>query len=375
MDSRSSPEEALAAVRQFAQTEVRPKTAEFEAAGAYPFQLLEQLGELGLFGATTSEKEGGSGWTMASYVRALIEVAAADGGLCTLVSIQNSLVLPALLKHGAGDHRRRFLPDLLAGRALGAFALTEADAGSDAAALSTRATRCEGDYVLNGVKTFVTSGRSATVAVVFAVTDPEAGRKGLSAFLVPTDHPGYVVEKVERKLGLTAADTCTIRLENLRLGADYRLGAEGAGYAIALSNLEIGRIGIAAQSVGMARAALEIAIAYAKDRKTFGKPIIEHQAIGFRLAELATQLEAAQQLVLFAATLRDRGEPALIQASMAKLFASEMAERVVSGAIQTLGGYGYLEDYGLAKIYRDVRVCQIYEGASEIQKLIISRSL
>lgn len=362
-------------VRDFAQDRIRPNVAAFEAAGGYPPALLEEMAALGLMGMTAPEEHGGAGTDYISYALALMELAAGDGALSTIMSIQNSLIVSALVKLGTPEQQARFLPDLVAGRMIGAFALTEADAGSDAAAIRTRATRVEGGWRLDGAKQFITSGRIAGVAIVFAVTDPAAGKKGMSAFLVPTDRPGYGVDKVEHKMGQAASDTCAIRFDNLFVEDALMLGAEGAGYRIALSNLEAGRIGIAGQCVGMAQAALEIAIAYAKDRKSFGKPIIEHQAVGFRLADLATRLEAARQMVLSAAALKDAGEPCLTQASMAKLFASETAEAVVSGAIQTLGGYGYLEEYGLAKIYRDVRVCQIYEGTSDIQRLVIARAL
>ncbi|KKW91949.1 acyl-CoA dehydrogenase family protein [Sphingobium chungbukense] len=362
-------------VRDFAQSEIRPHSATFEAEGGYPAELFERIAQLGLMGMTAPEDIGGAGADYVSYALALMEIAAADGALSTILSIQNSLIVSALLKDGTAEQRARFLPDLLSGRAIGAFALTEADAGSDASAIRTRAEKVPGGYRLNGAKQFITSGKIARLAIVYAVTDAAAGKRGISAFLVPTDRPGYSVDKVEHKLGQGASDTCAIRFENLFLEDDLRLGAEGAGYGIALSNLEAGRIGIAAQSVGMAQAALDIAIAYAKDRNSFGQSIIQHQAVGFRLADLATRLEAARQLVLSAAALKDAGEPALTQASMAKLFASETAEAVVSGAIQTLGGYGYLEEFGLAKIYRDVRVCQIYEGTSDIQRLVIARAL
>ena len=258
---------------------------------------------------------------------------------------------------------------------IGAFALTESDAGSDAAAIRTRAASSPGGYILNGAKQFITSGRIAGLAIVFAVTDPAAGKKGISAFLVPTDRPGYDVDKVEHKLGQSASDTCAIRFTDLFVEHDLRLGDEGEGYKIALANLEAGRIGIAAQAIGMAQAALDKAILYAKERISMGKPIIEHQAVGFRLAGLAAELEASRQLVLHAAAMKDAALPCLSEASMAKLVASEVGERVVSGAIQTLGGYGYLEEYGLAKIYRDIRVCQIYEGTSDIQRLVIARAL
>ncbi|WP_375398169.1 acyl-CoA dehydrogenase family protein [uncultured Sphingomonas sp.] len=363
------------AVRLFAQEQVRPRAVEFEAAGGYPAGLFEEVAALGLMGMTVPEEFGGAGTDTVSYALALIEIAAGDGALSTIVSIQNSLIVAALLRLGTPLQRERYLADLIAGRVIGAFALTEADAGSDAAALRTRAMRIEGGWKLNGAKQFITSGRTAGVAIVFAVTDPAAGKRGISAFLVPTDRPGYLVDKVEHKLGQAASDTCAIRFDDLFVEDALMLGQEGEGYRIALSNLEAGRIGIAAQCVGMAQAALDIAIGYAKDRQSFGKAIIEHQAVGFRLADLATRLEAARQMVFAAAAMKDAGAACLTQASMAKLFASETAEAVVSGAIQTLGGYGYLEEYGLAKIYRDVRVCQIYEGTSDIQRMVIARAL
>jgi alkylation response protein AidB-like acyl-CoA dehydrogenase len=361
-------------VRAFAQERLRPASAGFEAAGGYPPDLFRQLGDLGLMGMTAPADVGGAGTDYVSYALALIELAAADGALSTIVSIQNSIMVSGLLKDGSEAQQARWLPRLVSGDAIGAFALTESDAGSDAAAIRTTATRIDDGWRLNGAKQFITSGKIAGVAMI-AVTDPAAGRKGMSAFLVPTDTPGYVVDKVEHKLGQAASDTCALRFVDCDVPADALLGEEGRGYAIALANLEAGRIGIAAQSVGMAQAALDIAVAYARDRRSFGKPIIDHQAVGFRLADLATQLEAARQLVLHAAALKDVGEPALTAASMAKLFASEAAERIVSGAIQTLGGYGYLEEFGLARIYRDVRVCQIYEGTSDIQRMVIARAL
>lgn len=362
-------------VRNFAQTEIRPQSQDFEAAGGYPTELFEQVARMGLMAMTAPEDVGGAGADYVSYALALMEIAAADGALSTILSIQNSLIVSGLLKDGTSEQQARFLPDLVAGRSIGAFALTEADAGSDAAAIRTRAEKVPGGYRINGAKQFITSGRIAGLAIVYARTDATAGKQGISAFLVPTDHPGYIVDKVEHKLGQGASDTCAIRFEDLFVEEDLRFGAEGAGYGIALSNLEAGRIGIAAQSIGMAQAALDIAIDYARDRKSFGRPIIDHQAVGFRLADLATRLEAARQLVLSAAAFKDAGDPALRQASMAKLFASEAAEAVVSGAIQTLGGYGYLEEFALAKIYRDVRVCQIYEGTSDVQRLVIARAL
>jgi alkylation response protein AidB-like acyl-CoA dehydrogenase len=362
-------------VRDFAQDRILPNSPSFEREASFPPALFEEIAQLGLLGMLAPEELGGAGSDYVSYALALIEIAAADGALSTIVSIQNSIMVAGLLKDGTAEQKARFLPDLMAGRCIGAFALTETDAGSDASAIRTRATKVDGGWRLNGAKQFITSGKIAGLAMVIAVTDPAAGKKGLTAFLLPTDRSGYVVDKVEHKLGQTASDTCALRFENLFVEDDLVLGELGQGYRIALANLETGRIGIAAQCVGMARAALEIAIAYAKDRRSMGKPIIGHQAVGFRLADLATRLEAARQLVLSAAAMRDDGEPALTQASMAKVFASETAEAVVSGAIQTLGGYGYLEEFGVAKIYRDVRVCQIYEGTSDIQRMVIARSL
>jgi alkylation response protein AidB-like acyl-CoA dehydrogenase len=363
------------AIRAFAQEQVKPRSAQFEAAGGYPPELFVEMGALGLMGVTAPEEDGGAGLDMVSYALALIEIAAADGALSTVMSVQNSLVISGLLREGSAAQKARFLPDLIAGRSIGAFALTEEHAGSDASAIRTRATRDGGDWVLNGGKQFITSGKIAGLTIVFAVTDPAAGKQGQSAFLVPTDTPGYLVDKVEHKLGQTASDTCALRFDNMRLSPDLMLGPEGSGYRIALANLEVGRIGIAAQAVGMAQAALETAVAYAKDRQSFGKPIIQHQAVGHRLADLATKLEASRQMVLHAAAVKDAGQPALKEASMAKLFASEAAETIISGAIQTLGGYGYLEEFGLARIYRDVRVCQIYEGTSDIQRMVIARGL
>lgn len=362
-------------VREFAQDRIRPLSVRFEADGEYESWVFESVASLGLLGMVAPEEFGGAESDYVSYALALIEIAAADGALSTIVSIQNSIMVAGLLKDGTDAQKARFLPDLIAGKSIGAFALTETDAGSDASAIRTRATKVDGGWKIDGAKQFITSGKIAGLAMVIAVTDPSAGKKGITAFLVPTDRDGYFVEKVEHKLGQGASDTCALRFENLFVEDDLVLGPVGQGYRVALSNLETGRIGIAAQCVGMAQAALDIAIAYAKDRASMGKPIIEHQAVGFRLADLATRLEAARQLVLSAAALRDAGQPALTQASMAKVFASETAEAVVSGAIQTLGGYGYLEEFGVAKIYRDVRVCQIYEGTSDIQRMVIARSL
>jgi len=362
-------------VRAFAQDRIRPKARDFEKAGGYPKELFEELAALGLMGMVVPEEMGGTGADTVSYAVSLIELAAADGPLSTIVSVQNSLVASGLVRSGSPAQRERFLPDLVSGKTIGAFALTETDAGSDAGAIKSRATRQGNGYVLNGTKQFISSGKTAGLTLAFAVTDPDKGKRGISAFLIPTDRPGYHVDKVEHKLGQAASDTCALRFDNLALEGDLRLGEEGQGYAIALSNLEAGRIGVGAQAIGMARAALEIAIGYARERKSFGKFIIEHQAVGFRLADLSARLKAAEQLVLHAAARKDAGLPALTEASMAKLVASETAETVCSGAIQTLGGYGYLEEFGLAKIYRDVRVCQIYEGTSDIQRMVIARAL
>jgi alkylation response protein AidB-like acyl-CoA dehydrogenase len=363
------------AVRKFAQARIAPFSRSFEENKGYPAALFEEMAGLGLMGMTAPESIGGAGADTISYALSLIEIAAADGALSTILSVQNSLVVAGLLKDGTAEQKANFLPDLVAGRMIGAFALTESEAGSDASAVRARAERVEGGYRLNGAKQFITSGRIAGVVIVFAVTDPKAGTRGMSAFLVRTDSPGYCVDKVEHKLGQAASDTCSLRFDNVFVEEGSRLGAEGAGYSIALSNLETGRIGIAAQCVGMARAALETAVRYARERRSFGAPIIEHQAVGFRLADLAARLEAAHQLVLHAAAMKDAGLACLKEASMAKLVASETAEAVVSGAIQTLGGYGYLEEFGLAKIYRDVRVCQIYEGTSDIQRMVIAREI
>lgn len=362
-------------VREFAQEQIRPLSARFEQNGGHERWVFDHLASLGLLGMVAPEEFGGAASDYVSYALALIEIAAADGALSTIVSIQNSIMIAGLLKDGTDAQKARFLPDLISGRSIGAFALTETDAGSDASAIRTKATKVDGGWHINGAKQFITSGKIAGLAMVIAVTDPAVGKKGITAFLVPTDREGYVVEKVEHKLGQGASDTCALRFEKLFVEDELVLGPVGQGYRVALSNLETGRIGIAAQCVGMAQAAFDIAVAYAKDRISMGKPIIEHQAVGFRLADLATRLEAARQLVLSAASLRDAGQPALTQASMAKVFASETAEAVVSGAIQTLGGYGYLEEFGVAKIYRDVRVCQIYEGTSDIQRMVIARSL
>jgi len=361
--------------RQFAADRLKPNSAQWNAAGATPRAVLDEMGALGLMGMTVPAEDGGAGTDYVSYVLALEEIAAGDGGISTIMSVNNSPVCAAIHRYGSAAQKDRFLKPLAAGRMIGAFCLTEPQAGSDASAVRTRARRDGNHWVIDGTKQFITSGSIAGVALVFAVTDPAAGKKGISCFLVPTETPGWTVARVEDKLGQHTSDTCQIVLEGARIEPDLMLGPEGEGYKIALANLESGRIGIAAQSVGMAQAAFDAALAYARERETFGKPIFEHQAVAFRLADMATRIEAARQLVLNAARLRDRGLPCLKEASMAKLFASEMAERVCSDAIQIHGGYGYLADYPVERIYRDVRVCQIYEGTSDVQRMVISRAL
>ena len=361
--------------RHFAQAELAPKAAEWDREARFPQDAVAEMGRLGFMGMLVPPELDGAGADHVAYALALTEIAAGDGSCSTIMSVHNSVGCAPILKFGSAEQRERFLRPMARGELLGAFCLTEPQAGSDAAALKTRAERDGNHYVLNGVKQFITSGANADLAIVFAVTDPERGKKGISAFIVPTDTPGYKVASVEKKLGQQASDTCQIVLEDCRLTPDLLLGEVGEGYRIALSNLEGGRIGIAAQSVGMARAAYEAALAYAKEREAFDKPIVEHQAVGFRLADMATQLHAAELMVLEAAALRDAGEPCIKQASMAKLFASEMAEAVCSAAIQIHGGYGYLGDFPVERIYRDVRVCQIYEGTSDIQRMVISRQV
>ncbi|WP_455373121.1 acyl-CoA dehydrogenase family protein [Limibacillus halophilus] len=361
--------------RQFAQERLWPQAAELDREHRFPAEALAEMGQLGFMGMTVPEEWDGAGADNISYALSLIEVAAGDGAVSTIMSVHNSVGCQPILRFGSQEQKERFLKPMARGEKLGAFMLTEPQAGSDASAIRTRAEKRGNAYVLNGSKQFITSGNKADVAIVFAVTDPEKGKKGISAFIVPTQTPGYKVARVERKLGQNASDTCQVTFEEMELTPDLLLGEEGEGYRIALSNLEGGRIGIAAQSVGMARSAYEVALAYAKDRQSMGKPIIEHQAVNFRLADMATELHAAELMVLEAARLKDAGQPCLKEAAMAKLFASEMAERVCSAAIQIHGGYGYLADYPVERIYRDVRVCQIYEGTSDIQRLIIGRQI
>ncbi len=362
-------------MRAFARERLAPNAARWDREHHFPRDELRALGELGAMGVVVPDRWGGAGLDYVSLAVALEEIAAGDGATSTIVSVQNSVVCGPIAAFGSDAQRSRHLVPLARGDKLGCFCLTEPHVGSDAGAIATRAERDGDGYVLNGVKQFITTGKHADLAVVFAVTDRAAGKKGISAFLVETGTPGYVVARVEEKMGQRASDTAQIVFENCRVPAANRLGDEGQGYRIALANLEAGRIGIAAQAVGMARSAFEAALAYARERTTFGKPIVEHQAVNFRLADMAVEIEAARQLVWHAAALRDAGQPCLKEASMAKLFATEMAERVCSAAIQVHGGYGYVADFPVERIYRDVRVCQIYEGTSDIQRLVIGRAL
>ena len=361
--------------KSFAQEQIKPYAGEWDQKGIIPKEALAQMGQLGFMGMLIPEEWGGSGTGTLAYVLALEEVAAADGATSAIMSVHNSVGCVPILKFGTEQQKQQFLVPLAQGEMIGAFALTEPQTGSDAAAIKTRAVKDGEHYIINGSKQFITSGHNAGMIIVFAVTDPGAGKKGISAFLVPRNTPGYEVIRVEEKLGLHASDTCQIALTDVRIHESLRLGAEGEGLKIALANLEGGRIGIAAQAVGFARAALEEATRYAHERVAFGKPIFEQQAIAFRLASMATEIEAARQLVHFAARKKEAGEACLTEASMAKLFASEMAERVCSKALQIFGGYGYLKDFPIERIYRDARICQIYEGTSDIQRLVIARSL
>ncbi len=361
--------------RQFAQERLAPTAAERDRSGETPRGLLAEMGALGFMGMTIPEEWGGAGADTVAYVLAMEEIAGGDGGVSTVMSVNNSPVAAALYGYGSTGQKERFLKPLARGEINAAFSLTEPQAGSDASNLKTRAEKRGNKYVLNGAKQFISSGATADINLMFAVTDPAAGKRGISAFIVPTDTPGYKVVRKEEKLGQRSSDTCAIVLEDMEATPDLLVGQEGEGYRIALANLEAGRIGVAAQAIGMARAAYEHAAAYAKERVSFGKPIIEHQAVAFRLADMATQVEAAHQMALNVARLRDAGLPCLKEAAMAKLFASEMAERVCSDAIQIHGGYGYLQDFPVERIWRDVRVCKIYEGTSDVQKMIISRAI
>ena len=361
--------------RDFARTRLAPFAAERDREARFPVEAIAELGKLGFMGMLVPEAYGGAGADHFGYALVMEEIAAGEGAVSTILSVQNSVGCMPVLQYGSEEQKQRFLKPMAKGEMLSCFCLTEPQAGSDAAAIRTRARRHGNRWVLSGTKQFITSGSTAQIAIVFAVTDPERGKKGISAFLVPTDSPGYRVAGLEHKLGQRASDTAQLVFEEVELTPDLMLGAEGEGYRIALSNLEGGRIGIGAQAVGMARAAYEAALAYAKEREAFGKAIIEQQAVAFRLADMATSLAAARGLVLDVAARRDAGEPCLKEAAMAKLFASEMAERVASDAIQIHGGYGYVADFPVERIYRDVRVCQIYEGTSEVQRLVIAREI
>ncbi|WP_314436162.1 acyl-CoA dehydrogenase family protein [Massilia timonae] len=367
------------ALRSFAQERLAPNAARWDREHHFPKEELKELAALGAFGVAVPEQYGGAGLDYVSLALVLEEIAAGDGGTSTIISVNNCPVCSIAMMYANEEQKERWLRPLAQGKLLGAFALTEPHTGSDAAALRTTATRDKGgdgdSYVINGAKQFITSGKHGDVAIVMAVTDKAAGKKGISAFWVPTDTPGYIVAGIEQKMGQHSSDTAQIVFDNCRVPAANLIGEEGMGYKIALSGLEGGRIGIASQSVGMARAAYEAALGYAKERESFGKPIFEHQAVQFRLAEMAMKIEAARQLILHAAAMKDAGLPCLKEAAMAKLFASEMAENVVSSAMQVFGGYGYVADFPVERIYRDVRVCQIYEGTSDIQKILIARAL
>jgi len=361
-------------IRSFAQTELAPNAARWDRECHFPRQALAKLAAMGLCGVAIPEQWGGAGMDHTSLAIAIEEIAAGEGAISTIVQV-NNLVAGILLGYGSAAQKDAHLKPIARGEQIGAFALTEPHVGSDASAITTRAEKSGGGWVLNGVKQFITSGKNADLAIVFAVTSRAAGKRGISAFVVPTSTPGYTVARIEDKTGQRASDTAQIVLENCKVSAANRLAEEGMGYRIALANLETGRINVAAQATGMARAALEAALAYAKERKSFGQTLITHQAVNFRLADMATSIEAARQLYLHAAQLRDAGAPCLTEASMAKLFASEIAEKVCSDAIQIHGGYGYVTDFPVERIWRDVRVCKIYEGANDIQRLLIGRNL
>ena len=364
-----------ATARAFAAHEITPHVALWESEHAAPRALYTKMAQVGLMGVTIDPLYGGAGADFVSYALAMEEVAAADGGIANMMAANNSPVALAIQTHGTPRHKKEYLTKLTSGEWIGCIHLTEPHTGSDAAAITTKATRDGDEYVLSGQKAFITAGSTADLAMIIAVTDPSAGKRGISAFITPTDNPGYQVLSKERKLGHRTNDTCQVAFDNMRVPATDMLGEQGRGLGIALGGLSLGRIGVAAQSVGGARAALAKAHAYSKERVTFGRPIAEHQGIAFKLAEMATQVEVARQMYLHAAALKDAGRECAREASMAKLFASEMAERVASDAIQIHGGYGFLDDYGVEKIYRDVRVYQIYEGTSEVQKILISRLL
>ncbi|MCK7544079.1 acyl-CoA dehydrogenase [Marinobacter bryozoorum] len=361
--------------RQFAQSELAPRAAEWDKCGYIDDAVIRQMGELGLLGMVVPEEWGGSFVDYVAYSLAVEEVAAGCCATSTLMSVHNSVGCAPVLNYGTEEQKKQWLPSLASGQTIGCFCLTEPQAGSEAHALKTRAELKDGEWVLNGAKQFITNGKRAGLAVVFAVTDPDQGKRGLSAFLVPTDNPGFKVDRMEHKLGIRGSDTCAITLDDCRIPEANLLGQRGKGLSIALSNLEGGRIGIAAQAVGVARAAFEAALRYARERQQFGVPLTEHQSIANMLADMHTRLNAARLLVVHAARLKTAGQPCLSEASQAKLFASELAEEVCSHAIQIHGGYGYLEDYTVERLYRDARITQIYEGTSEVQRLLIAREL
>ena len=363
------------AVRTYVRDRIAPQAAQWDKTHHFPRDELRGLAGLGCYGVAVPTEYDGAGLDYLSLALILEEIAAGDGATSTIVSVNNCPVCSILMAWGTEAQKQQWLRPLARGDLLGAFCLTEPHVGSEAAGLRTTARRDGDHYVLNGVKQFITSGKHGDVALVMAVTDKAAGKKGISAFIVPTITPGYVVARVEDKMGQHASDTAQILFEQCRVPAENRVADEGQGLKVALSGLEGGRIGIASQAVGMARAAFEAALAYARERQAFGRPIFEHQAVQFKLADMATQIEAARQLVRHAASLKDAGRPCLKEAAMAKLFASEMAEGVCSQAIQVHGGYGYVSDFPVERIYRDVRVCQIYEGTSEVQRILIGRAL
>jgi butyryl-CoA dehydrogenase len=362
------------AVRRFARERLAPNAARWDREKLFPTEEVQALARMGMMGVTIPERWDGAGLDTTALAIACEEIAAGDGATCTIVMVSN-LVANILMGYGSDAQKEAFLRPVARGEQLGAFLLTEPQGGSDAAAIATRAEKSGAHYVLNGVKQFITSGRTAGVAIVFAVTDKAAGKRGISAFVVPTSTPGYRVARIEDKTGQRASDTAQIVLEDCRVPAANLLAEEGVGYRIALANLESGRINVAAQATGMAQAALDAALDYARERRSMGSTLFAHQAVNFRLADMATQIEAARQLYLHAARLRDAGRPCLKEASMAKLFASEMAETVCSDAMQIHGGYGYVTDFPVERIWRDVRVCKIYEGANDIQRLLIGRAL
>jgi butyryl-CoA dehydrogenase len=363
------------AVRDYVQAEIAPKAAEWDKTHHFPAEQLKGLAGLGCYGVAVPTDYDGAGLDYLSLALILEEIAAGDGATSTVVSVNNCPVCSILMAFGNEDQKQRYLKPLARGDMLGAFCLTEPHVGSQADGLRTTAVKDGDDYVLNGVKQFITSGKNGDVAIVMAVTDKAAGKRGISAFIVETRTPGYSVARIEDKMGQHASDTAQINFDGCRVPAANLLGEEGQGLKIALSGLEGGRIGIASQSVGMARAAFDAALAYSKERTAFGQPLFSHQAIQFKLAEMATKIEAARQLIWHAASLKDAGRPCLKEAAMAKLNASEMAEAVCSAAIQVFGGYGYVSDFPVERIYRDVRVTQIYEGTSEVQKILIGRAL